>query len=66
MISKLVGPKGKIISLEPHPKVFDYLLKTIAFNKLKNVHPEQKVLSYKKDKLFFLIWIKIGLKIKYH
>lgn len=53
VISKLVGPKGKIISLEPHPKVFDYLLKTISFNKLKNVHPEQKVLSYKKDKLFF-------------
>ena len=52
-MSKLVGSKGKIISLEPHPKVFDYLLKTITFNKLKNVDPEQKVLSYKKDKLLF-------------
>ena len=53
VMSKLIGPGGKIISLEPHPRVFDYLLKTISFNKLRNVIPEQKVLSYKNEKLFF-------------
>ena len=53
VMSKLIGPGGKIVSLEPHPRVFDYLLKTISFNKLRNVIPEQKVLSYKNEKLFF-------------
>ena len=53
VISKLIGPNGKIISLEPHPKVFDYLLKTLSFNKLKNVFPEQKILSYSKKELSF-------------
>ena len=29
------------------------MLKTISFNKLRNVIPEQKVLSYRNEKLFF-------------
>lgn len=53
VISKLIGKKGKIISLEPHPKTYDYLLKTLAFNKLKNVEPEQCALSYSKEKIYF-------------
>ena len=53
VLSKLVGTSGKIISLEPHPKIFDYLLKTLSFNKLLNVNPENKALSYSGKKLSF-------------
>lgn len=53
VMSKLVEPNGKIISLEPHPKVFDYFLKTLSFNSLKNVYPEQKVHSYSNQELSF-------------
>ena len=53
VISKLIGRSGKIICLEPHPKIYDYLLKTISFNQLRNVNPEQKVMSYSKKELSF-------------
>ena len=62
VISKLIGKTGKIITLEPHPKTYNYLLKTLAFNKLKNVEPEQCVLSYSKNNIYFTDlrddWIK--------
>ena len=61
VMSKLIGPGGKIISLEPHPRVFDYLLKTISFNKLRNVIPNKKFYLIKMRNFFFRFeedWIK--------
>ena len=64
VISKLIGPNGKIISLEPHPKIFDYLLKTISFNRLTNVFPEQNVISYSNKEVSFSNFEEDWLKNK--
>lgn len=32
-----VGSKGKIFSIEPNPKIFEFLLENINFNKIENV-----------------------------
>lgn len=35
--SEKVGCDGKIIALEPHPKIFQYLIDNIKINKIKNI-----------------------------
>ena len=37
IFSKLVGPKGRVIAIEAHPRTFRCLLKTIESNSLSNV-----------------------------
>jgi len=35
--AKIIGERGKVIALEPHPENFKLLLSNIAYNKLNNV-----------------------------
>lgn len=37
LFAKLVGNAGKVISIEPHPDVYQVLYKTISFNNFSNV-----------------------------
>jgi len=46
----LVGPKGKVISLEPNQKAFQRLLQNIEINNLKNIIPLNIALSDKDGK----------------
>jgi FkbM family methyltransferase len=32
-----VGPKGRVISLEPHPRIFKYLVDNVSMNKFENI-----------------------------
>jgi len=50
LAADLVGPKGKVISLEPNPKAFQRLLHNIEINNLKNVIPLNIALSDKDGK----------------
>jgi hypothetical protein len=43
--SKMVGPKGKVIAIEPEPRNFSLLCKNIHDNKLKNAIPLMVALS---------------------
>jgi FkbM family methyltransferase len=45
VLSKLVGPKGRVIAIEAHPKTFRCLQKTIADSKLTNVEALQLAVS---------------------
>jgi FkbM family methyltransferase len=42
LASKMVGPKGKVVAIEPEPKIFQMLNSNIELNKLSNV----KTLNY--------------------
>lgn len=35
--SAVVGPNGKVIAIEPHPFIFEYLKRNVAGNRLQNV-----------------------------
>ncbi len=49
-ISKFVGDEGKIIAIEPNPKLFNFLMKNINLNNLNNIKPLNiGVWSSKKD-----------------
>lgn len=54
LASKLVGPKGKVISFEPFEENYNVLMENIKLNKLKNVSAFQTALSFSsgKGKLF--------------
>jgi len=39
VFSKLVGPKGRVIAIEAHPRTFDALVQTIRRSELTNVTP---------------------------
>jgi FkbM family methyltransferase len=39
VFSKLVGPRGKVLSIEAHPETYNCLLETIRRSSLKNVVP---------------------------
>jgi FkbM family methyltransferase len=51
--SKLVGPTGKVVALEPDTRNFECLLKNIEMHKLSNVIPIKGALWSKKTKLSF-------------
>lgn len=46
--SKIVGNKGLVISVEPEPQNFSFLLKNIKLNRLDNVNPINVALGSKK------------------
>ncbi|HXF44201.1 MAG TPA: FkbM family methyltransferase [Candidatus Paceibacterota bacterium] len=48
VMSKLVGPAGKIYSFEPTPACFHYLCENIKLNKARNVRPYQ-IAAWDKD-----------------
>ena len=52
-ISKLIGDKGKIISLEPFEEIFKTLKETIKLNVLKNVVVIQKAIFKETSKIGF-------------
>lgn len=37
--ASIVGEKGKVLSIEPHPRTFKYLMKNIHLNPFKNILP---------------------------
>jgi FkbM family methyltransferase len=41
VLSRLVGPSGRVISIEAHPRIFHCLCRTIKMNSLDNVTPLQ-------------------------
>lgn len=41
LLSRLVGPGGRVVSIEAHPRTFLGLTKTVAYNGLTNVTPLQ-------------------------
>lgn len=45
LLSKLVGPNGRVISFEPNPNSFSILKRNIMENKLDNVLPVQKAVT---------------------
>jgi FkbM family methyltransferase len=52
-ISKLIGEKGKIYSLEPFESIFNLLKETVSINNLKNVKIINKALYKEKTKIGF-------------
>jgi len=50
LAAELVGPTGKVISLEPNPNAFQRLLHNIEINNLKNIIPLNIALSDKDGK----------------
>lgn len=49
----VVGPSGKIISFEPHPKTFYYLNKNIHLNAFDNIETHNCALGDKSGHLYF-------------
>lgn len=45
MLSKLVGPKGKVIAFEPHPDNFRALQENVQLNRCKNVILENRAVA---------------------
>lgn len=45
MASNIVGDEGMVLSFEPHPKTFSFLLGNIRLNKSKNIHAHNLGLS---------------------
>lgn len=48
-----VGENGKIISIEPHPKIFSFLVRNIGLNKFKNVKAYNVAIGDNEDESFF-------------
>jgi FkbM family methyltransferase len=44
--AQLVGPRGKVISIEAHPRTFRYLLGNIELNKAKNISAHHAIVSH--------------------
>jgi len=51
--AKAVGNNGKIISFEPHPKIFQYLKGNVELNKQKNIEIHNLALSNKNGFSYF-------------
>lgn len=53
--ARSVGPKGKVLSFEPHPEIFHVLQRNVRRNKYKNINLHKKACGAKagKAKLFF-------------
>jgi Protein-L-isoaspartate(D-aspartate) O-methyltransferase (PCMT) len=45
LFSRLVGPSGRVVSIEAHPATYDRLVKLCAVNRLENVTPLQVAVS---------------------
>lgn len=45
ILSSLVGENGKVIAIEPHPKIFERLIKNLSINRITNVKALQCALS---------------------
>lgn len=45
IFSRLVGPSGRVIAIEAHPRTFRCLKKTVEANRLKNVTPVHAAIS---------------------
>lgn len=45
IMSSLVGENGKIIAIEPHPKIFEKLIENLSINRITNVQALQCALS---------------------
>jgi len=45
LFSRLVGPKGRVVSVEPHPRTYSRLLDLCKANKLETVTPLQVAVS---------------------
>ncbi len=48
-----VGKNGKVFSFEPHPKIYQFLLKNIELNKIKNIQSYNIAVSNKNETVFF-------------
>lgn len=44
LLSRLVGPSGRVISVEAHPRMFNCLQRTIELNNLSNVTPVHRAM----------------------
>ena len=53
ILSKLVGPAGKIYAFEPDPNNFTLLKKNLEVNQIKNVVLERKAVSNRNGKMLF-------------
>ncbi len=51
--SKIVGPKGRVISIEAHPRNFQILKRNVELNKLKNVSLVNCACLDKNEKILF-------------
>lgn len=45
LLSRLVGPTGRVVCVEAHPRTYEYLTHTIRLNGLPNVTPVQAALA---------------------
>ena len=45
LFARLVGPLGRVVSLEPHPRTYDRLARLVTANRLANVTPLQVAAS---------------------
>jgi FkbM family methyltransferase len=45
LFSRLVGPSGRVVSVEAHPRTFERLASLVAVNRLANVTPLQAAIS---------------------
>lgn len=52
-VSQLVGDSGRVICFEPSPINFNYLLKNIKLNKIRNIYTSKVGLWNCKDRLWF-------------
>jgi FkbM family methyltransferase len=53
--ASLIGPKGRVIAVEPSPRSFAYLCRTISLNDLKNVETYQLALGSDDCTLNFVV-----------
>lgn len=51
--AKTVGPSGKVVGVEPHPKIFSYLCDNIRLNQLENVTLHNTALGQQEGATFF-------------
>ena len=51
--ASLVGEKGKVYSVEPHPRPYGFLCANVALNKYSNIHLFNLALDNKESDIFF-------------
>lgn len=52
VMSKSVGPTGRVLAFEPQPSIFDLLQQNLALNKAANVEPHMRALSSRVGEAF--------------
>ena len=52
LLTDVIGPSGKLISVEAHPDTFSCLKKLVEINNLSNVVPLNLVIADKEGELF--------------